>query len=195
MKHFIPALATLLVCVITVYAEEPKQTEAATVYSALSKQTKPANMKEEQWHQAIARELQQFAKKYPGQPEAAEARRNRLQHLQDAARFDSAAKPAFIVASDEVWKDTQADPDERANARLLQLNLEYRDAVPARELLDLWKEFPGSDTVSAAMSVAVTETVERTCAKKCCWRCVTLPESARTGEISRTRFSPAKSDR
>jgi thiol-disulfide isomerase/thioredoxin len=160
MKHLIFALAVLVSCVITVYSEEQKQTGAATAYSALLKQTKPADINEAQWHQVIAREFEQFAKKYTGHPEAAEARRNRLQRLQDAARLDSAAKPAFIAASDEVWKDGHADPDERANARLLQLNLEHGDDVAGGELLGLWKEFPATDTVAAAIATAVTETVD-----------------------------------
>jgi thiol-disulfide isomerase/thioredoxin len=139
-----------------------RETDAATVYAALLKRadTRPADMKEAQWHQQVAAKLESFANKYASEPEAAEARRNRLQHLQDAARVDLAARPSFIAATDIVWKDGKADPDERASARLLQLNLDYDDAVPGEELLALWKEFPGSDTVARAMTVTVTETVE-----------------------------------
>lgn len=162
MSHLFVRIGALLLCVASISAQEPKHSEAATAYAALLKraEVRPSDIREAQWHQQIATELESFANKYAGESEAAEARRNRLQHLQDAARVDSAAKPSFMAATDTVWKDGKADPDERANARLLQLNLEYDDAVPGQELLALWKEFPGSDTVAMAMTVAVTEAVE-----------------------------------
>jgi hypothetical protein len=108
----------------------------------------------------MAAELEQFALKFAGQPEAAEARRDRLQQLQDAARKDPTLKPAFLAASTAVWKDAQVDPDERANARRIQLLLEYNDSVPVGELLDLWKEFPGSESVATDLANQVTETVD-----------------------------------
>jgi thiol-disulfide isomerase/thioredoxin len=152
--------------VIIVFAGEAlaqeQKSESAAAYDALLKHadSKPAEVTEAQWHMSIASELEKFAIKYANEPEAADARRNRLQHLQDAVRTDPSARPAFLLATDAVWKDSQADPDERANARLLQLLLENNDNVPANELLTLWKEFPGNDTVAATMAIAVTETVD-----------------------------------
>jgi thiol-disulfide isomerase/thioredoxin len=166
MKQILPCgvliLAPLVAFSGLAFAEESKPSEAAAAYSALLKRadSKPPDVKETQWHQQIASELEKFAAQYATQPEAAEARRNRLQHLQDAARVDPATKAVFIAASDAVWKDGRADPDERANARLLQLNLQHNDATPGRELLTLWKEFPGSDTVAAALASSITETVD-----------------------------------
>jgi thiol-disulfide isomerase/thioredoxin len=143
-------------------AEENKTSEAAAAYSALLKRadSRPTDVPEATWHQTMAAELEQFALKFAGQPEAAEARRDRLQQLQDAARKDPTLKPAFLAASTAVWKDAQVDPDERANARRIQLLLEYNDSVPVGELLDLWKEFPGSESVATDLANQVTETVD-----------------------------------
>jgi hypothetical protein len=64
-------------------AEENKTSEAAAAYSALLKRadSRPTDVPEATWHQTMATELEQFALKFAGQPEAAEARRDRLQQL------------------------------------------------------------------------------------------------------------------
>ena len=154
--------AALLGLACAAFAEEQKVSEAAAAYSALLKRadSRPNDVPEAKWHQTMAAELEQFAFKFAGQPEAAEARRYRLQQLQDAARTDPTLKPAFIAASNAIWKDAQAISDERANARLLQLLLEYDDSVPGGELLTLWKEFPGSESVAANLALQATETVD-----------------------------------
>lgn len=154
--------AALLGLACAAFAEEQKPSEAAAAYSALLKRadSRPNDVLEAKWHQTMAAELEQFASKFESQPEAAEARRYRLQQLQDAATSDPTLKPSFLAASDAVWKNPQAGPDERANARLLQLLLAYNDAVPGGELLALWKEFPGSESVAAILALQVTETVD-----------------------------------
>jgi thiol-disulfide isomerase/thioredoxin len=158
--NFVILFSLFLCCHI--FAQEQKESEATTAYRALLKRAdaKPASVTEAQWHHTIAAELEKFAAEHADQPEAADARRDRLQHLQDGARIDPAVKTEFWAASDAAWKDNRLDADERANARMLQLLLEHKDEVPGNELLTLWNEFPGSDTVGAALATTITETID-----------------------------------
>lgn len=161
-RKLLLALAVLCALPSSIISEEPKPTEAAKAYSALSTRirSRPENIPPAKWNQTMASELEQFASKFAADPEAAKARRYRLQRLQEAAHADASFKPEFLAATDAVWKDAKADPDERANARLLQLRLQYESAVPGGDLLILWNEFPGADSVAVALANGIPDTVD-----------------------------------